>query len=294
VSARYDGSHTPDRWGAAVRLTGVYKVFRVGDTGIAALAGVDLVIEPGEFVALVGPSGSGKSSALHLMGGLDRASAGVVEVEGDDLGLLDSASLTRHRADRVGFVWQGAARNLVPYLTAIDNVRLPRKAPRRTTHLRRGATASTTPEELLDLVGLADRAHHTPPELSGGEQQRTAIAVALANDPSLLLADEPTAELDGVSAANVLDVFRGVADRLGTTIVMSTHDLLAARTADRLVYMRHGRAVEAGIPMPPLEEDGIARLPLEVADTLGEDALEVTIGRDDIVIRRRRGVAPGD
>ena len=288
MSARYDGSPAPDRWGAAVRLTDVYKVFRVGDTGIAALAGVDLAIEPGEFVALVGPSGSGKSSALHLMGGLDRASAGVIEVEGDDLGLLEDASLTRHRADRVGFVWQGAARNLVPYLSAIDNVRLPRRAPRRTAHLRRGATSSTTPEELLELVGLADRAHHTPAELSGGEQQRTAIAVALANDPSLLLADEPTAELDRASAMNVLEVFRSVADRLGTTIVMSTHDLLVARAADRVVYMRHGRTVEAGIPMAPLGEDGTARLPLEVADALGADALEVTIGREDIVIRRRR------
>jgi putative ABC transport system ATP-binding protein len=288
VSARYDGSPGSDRWGATVRLAGVYKVFRVGDTGIAALAGVDLAIEPGEFVALVGPSGSGKSSVLHLMGGLDRASAGVVEVEGDDLGLLEDAQLTRHRADRVGFVWQGAARNLVPYLSAIDNVRLPRKAPRRTAHLRRGATSSTTPEELLALVGLSERANHTTAELSGGEQQRTAIAVALANDPSLLLADEPTAELDGASASNVLDVFRSVADRLGTTIVMSTHDLLAARTADRVVYMRHGRAFEAGIPMPPLDEDGTARLPLEAADILGAEALEVAIGRDDIVIRRRR------
>jgi putative ABC transport system ATP-binding protein len=108
--ARKPGS--PDRWGAAVRFADVYKVFRVGDTGIAALAGVSLAIEPGEFVALVGPSGSGKSTVLHLLGGLDRASAGVVEVEGDDLGLLDDASLTRHRADRVGFVWQGPARNL--------------------------------------------------------------------------------------------------------------------------------------------------------------------------------------
>jgi ABC-type lipoprotein export system ATPase subunit len=288
VSARYDGSPAPDRWGAAIRFVNVYKVFRVGDTGIAALAGVDLAIEPGEFVALVGPSGSGKSSALHLMGGLDRASAGVIEVDGDDLGLCDDAALTRHRADRVGFVWQGAARNLVPYLSAIDNVRLPRKVPRRTVHLRRGESSATTPEELLDLVGLAERAHQTPAELSGGEQQRTAIAVALANDPSLLLADEPTAELDGASATNVLDVFRSVADRLGTTIVMATHDLLAARTADRVVYMRHGHAVEAGIPMAPLGEDGTARLPLEAADALGADALDVTIGRDDVVIRRRR------
>ena len=288
MSARYDGSASADRWGAAVRFADVYKVFRVGDTGVAALAGVDLAIEPGEFVALVGPSGSGKSTALHLVGGLDRASAGVVEVEGDDLGLLDDASLTRHRADRVGFVWQGAARNLVSYLSAIDNVRLPRRAPRRTAHLRRGSSTETTAEELLELVGLSERAHHLPAQLSGGEQQRTAVAVALANDPALLLADEPTGELDGASAARVLDVFRDVSARLGTTIVMSTHDLLAARAADRRVYLRHGRASEAGVPLPPIEADGTLRLPVEAADALGAEPLEISIESDDVVIRRRR------
>ncbi len=283
-------SALPDaaRWGAAVRFTDVYKVFRVGDTGIAALAGVGLAIEPGEFVALVGPSGSGKSTALHLMGGLDRASAGVVEVEGDDLGLLDDAALTRHRADRVGFVWQGPARNLVPYLSALDNVRLPRRAPRRTAHLRRGSSTETPAEELLELVGLGERAHHLPAQLSGGEQQRTAVAVALANDPALLLADEPTGELDGASAARVLDVFRSVSARLGTTIVMSTHDLLAARAADRRVYLRHGRAFEAGDPLPPIEADGTVRLPPEAADALGGEPLEISIESDDVVIRRRR------
>ncbi len=288
MSAPLDGAASPDRWGAAVRFTDVYKVFRVGDTGIAALAGVSLVIEPGTFVALVGPSGSGKSTALHLLGGLDRASAGAVEVEGDDLGLLDDAALTRHRADRVGFVWQGPARNLVPYLSALDNVRLPRRAPRRTAHLRRGSSTETPAEELLELVGLGERAHHLPAQLSGGEQQRTAVAVALANDPALLLADEPTGELDGVSAARVLDVFRDVSARLGTTIVMSTHDLLAARAADRRVYLRHGRAFEAGDPLPPIEADGTVRLPPEAADALGGEPLEISIESDDVVIRRRR------
>ena len=287
MNAPHDGSAV-DRWGAAVRFTGVYKVFRVGDTGVAALGGVDLAIEPGEFVALVGPSGSGKSSALHLMGGLDRSSAGVVEVDGDDLGMLDEASLTRHRADRVGFLWQGAARNLVPYLSAVDNVRLPRRAPHRTAHIRRGAATETTAEELLELVGLAERLHHLPGQLSGGEQQRTAVAVALANDPALLLADEPTGELDAASAAGVLDVFRDVSGRLGTTIVMSTHDLLAARAADRVVFLRHGRASEAGLPIPPLAEDGTLRLPVEAADALGAEPLEISIGPDDVVLRRRR------
>jgi ABC-type lipoprotein export system ATPase subunit len=288
MRAPYDGTAPIDRWGASVRFTGVYKVFRVGDTGVAALAGVDLAIEPGEFVALVGPSGSGKSSALHLMGGLDRASAGVVEVDGDDLGMLDEAALTRHRADRVGFLWQGPARNLVPYLSALDNVRLPRKAPRRTAHLRRGSDTETTPEELLELVGLGDRMHHLPAQLSGGEQQRTAVAVALANDPALLLADEPTGELDAVSAARVLEVFADVTARLGTTIVMSTHDLLAASATERIVFLRHGRASEAGLPVPPLAEDGSVRLPPEAAEALGAEPLEIAIGQEDVVLRRRR------
>ena len=288
MSTQADGWAVSNRWGASVRFTDVYKVFRIGDTGVAALAGVDLEIEPGEFVALVGPSGSGKSSALHLMGGLDRASAGVVEVEGDDLGMLDDAALTRHRADRVGFVWQGAARNLVSYLSALDNVRLPRRAPGRTEHLRRGSTTQTTPEELLDLVGLAERADHVPAQLSGGEQQRVAIAVALANDPALLLADEPTGELDHASASRVLGVFRDVSARLGTTIVMSTHDLVAAHAADRVIYLRHGRSSEAGVPAPPLADDGTVRLPLEAAETLGVDPLEISIGPNDVVIRRRR------
>ena len=291
MSVPHEGSG-PSRWGAAVRFVDVFKVFRVGDTGVAALAGVDLAIESGEFVALVGPSGSGKSSALHLMGGLDRASAGVVAVEDDDLGLLDDAALTRHRADRVGFVWQGAARNLVPYLSALDNIRLQRRVPGRTVHIRRGSTAETTPEGLLELVGLRDRADHLPAQLSGGEQQRTAIAVALANDPPLLLADEPTGELDGESASRVLAVFRDVSTHLGTTIVMSTHDLLAARAADRVIYLRHGHASEVGLPVPPLGEDGTLHLPLEVADVLGAEPLEVTIRPEDVVIRRGRGGVP--
>ena len=171
-------------------------------------------------------------------------------------------------------------------LSTTSGCRAARRAGRRTSvEVRR---AETPAEELLELVGLSERAHHLPAQLSGGEQQRTAVAVALANDPALLLADEPTGELDGASAARVLDVFRDVSARLGTTIVMSTHDLLAARAADRRVYLRHGRASEAGVPLPPIGADGTVRLPLEAADALGAEPLEISIESDDVVIRRRR------
>jgi putative ABC transport system ATP-binding protein len=280
-------SERPESAGARVRLHRAYKVHRIGDTGVVALAGVDLEIHAGEFLAIVGPSGTGKSSVLHLLGGLDRASAGIVEVDDQDLGLLSDAELTRFRAERVGFVWQGAARNLVPYLTARQNVALPRAIAGRTSRVRRDGSPAPGPDELLGIVGLPDRAGHTPSQLSGGEQQRAAIAVALANDPALLLADEPTAELDGESSARVLEVFHDVSRDLGATVVMATHDLLAARRADRVVYLRDGRVRHAGIPIDRIEEDGRVRLPQEAAFAFGEAELEADVEEDEVRIRRR-------
>ena len=240
-----------------VRLRRVYKVYRVSDTGVVALAGVSLDIPRGEFLAVVGPSGAGKSTILSLVGGLDRASAGEVEVNGRDLGRLSDRELTAHRATRVGFVWQGTARNLVPYLTVRDNVRLPSAVHRGVASgLRREA------DELLELVGLTDRAHHRPGQLSGGEQQRAAIAAALANTPQILLADEPTAELDSASASRTLDAFRGVNREFGVTIVMVTHDL-AAVLGDRV------------------------RLPDDVVAALGGVDLEAELTEGEVHLRRR-------
>ncbi len=201
---------------------------------------------PAEFLAVVGPSGAGKSTILNLVGGLDRASAGEVEVDGRDLGRLSDDELTTFRAKRVGFVWQGTARNLVPYLSVRENVRLPAAVHRTQVARKRDA------DELLALVGLADRAKHMPGMLSGGEQQRVAIAVALANTPAILLADEPTAELDSESAANVLDAFRAVNREFGVTIIMVTHDLAAARRADRRIRVRDGRLLHEGVPVDPI------------------------------------------
>ncbi|MFN8232883.1 MAG: ABC transporter ATP-binding protein [Actinomycetota bacterium] len=225
VSAEF---FAPDMRDALARLRHVYKVYRIGDTGVVALGGVDLDVERGEFLAVVGPSGAGKSTILNLLGGLDRASAGSVEVDGRDLGLLSDDELTRYRAERVGFVWQGTAAQPGPVPSVRENVRLPSALHEGVaTDRRRGA------DELLRLVGLGERARTRSASSSGGEQQRAAIAVALSNTPAFLLADEPTAELDSVSASAVMDAFRAVNREFGVTIVMVTHDLAAARRADR-------------------------------------------------------------
>ena len=267
-----------------MRFRHVFKIYRIGDTGVVALGGVDFDVREGDFVAVVGPSGSGKSTILNLIGGLERATAGIVEVDGRDLGRLDEDALTAHRRARVGFVWQGTARNLVPYLDVLDNVRMP--------PIARGTTISAerrSAMELLELVGLADRAKHRPGQLSGGEQQRVAVAVALSNTPRLLLADEPTAELDGESAATVLETLREANQELGVTVVMVTHDLLAARRAGRQLRLRNGQLVVEGLPSEPVGPDGRLRLPREALDALANLDLEVEVREDGEVRIRRRG-----
>jgi ABC-type lipoprotein export system ATPase subunit len=273
--------YRPDGANALVRLRHAYKVYRVSDVGVVALAGVDLDVMAAEFLAVVGPSGAGKSTILNLVGGLDRASAGTVEVEGRDLGLLGDDALTEYRAEKVGFVWQGTARNLVPYLSVRDNIRLPATV-RRTRVARKHDV-----DGLLDLVGLTDRARHTAGMLSGGEQQRVAIAAALSNTPSILLADEPTAELDSESAARVLDAFRTVNHEFHVTIIMVTHDLMAARRADRRIRVRDGRVLHEGVPIDPISEDGRVRLPDGAVAALGGVDLEAEVTPDEVHLRRR-------
>ena len=277
---------SPDRYrpegaDAIVRLRHAYKVYRVGDVGVVALAGVDLDVMPAEFLAVVGPSGAGKSTILNLVGGLDRASAGVIEVEGRDLGLLSDQELTEYRAERVGFVWQRTARNLVPYLSVRDNIRLP-------STIRRARVAKHHDVDgLLELVGLTERADHTPDMLSGGEQQRVAIAAALSNTPAILLADEPTAELDSESAERVLEAFRTVNHEFRVTILMVTHDLVAARRAHRRVRVRDGRMLHEGVPLEPIADDGRIRLPDEAVAALGGQELEAEVTPDEVRLRRR-------
>jgi putative ABC transport system ATP-binding protein len=265
-----------------VRLEHVYKVYRIADTGVAALGGVTFDVSRGEFIAVVGPSGSGKSSILNLIGGLDRPTAGTVEVAGVNLGRLSDDDLTEYRKDRVGFVWQGTARNLVPYLNVAENVDLPLLATDRSAGDRH-----TRVRTLLELVGLAERADNLPWMLSGGEQQRAAVAVALANLPSVILADEPTAELDSVSGERVLEAFRAACADFGTTVLMVTHDLLAAARADRTLRLLDGRIRHA--PQPGrVDEAGNLVVPDEVLSALSGSELDVEMTEGEVRIRKRR------
>jgi putative ABC transport system ATP-binding protein len=214
---------------------GLVKIFGQGAAEVDALRGVDLSVETGEFVAIMGPSGSGKSTLLHILGALDRPTGGSASIHGRRYDNLDDRELTRLRGEVFGFVFQFF--NLLPTLSASENVLLPA--------LVAGESAekySERVDELIALVGLTERAGHLPAELSGGEQQRVAIARALLRRPEVLLADEPTGNLDSTSGANVLALLRRLVDD-GQTVVMVTHDAGAAALADRVVFLRDGRVV---------------------------------------------------
>jgi putative ABC transport system ATP-binding protein len=216
----------------AVRVRNLVKTFGEGRTQVQALRGVDLDVSCGELLAIMGPSGSGKSTLLHILGALDAPTAGTIEVAGHRYEGLDDAGLTRLRRDHIGFVFQFF--NLLPSLTAAENVLLPALIARRGDGGVRERVL-----ELLAKVGLADRADHLPSELSGGQQQRVSIARALLLEPELLLADEPTGNLDRRSSRGILALLRTLTDD-GNTIVMVTHDPTAAAVADRVVFLRDG------------------------------------------------------
>ena len=222
--------------GPLIECDGLVKIFKVADLEVVALQGLDLIIDRGEFVAIVGASGSGKSTLLSILGGLDVPSAGRVVVDGHLVAEMDAAERTGYRRRVLGFVWQQTARNLLPYLTARENVELPMLLEGISRKRRRARST-----ELLELIGLADRADHRPGALSGGEQQRVAISVALANEPALVLADEPTGELDTATAREVFDLLRDVNRRLGVTILVVTHDPLVAEQVSRTIAIRDGR-----------------------------------------------------
>ncbi|MBN1485337.1 MAG: ABC transporter ATP-binding protein [Chloroflexia bacterium] len=212
------------------------KQYQMGEVTVDALCGVDLAVRRGEFVAVMGPSGSGKSTLLHLMGGLDSPSDGEVTLAGRRLAHLDDDQITIVRRRQVGFVFQFF--NLLPTLTAAENVALPLLIDGK-----RIDRYSARIDELLELVGLGQRRGHKPDQLSGGEQQRVAIARALVTEPDIVLADEPTGNLDSKSGAAILDLLRRACDEKGQTIVMVTHDPRAASIADRVVFMRDGRLI---------------------------------------------------
>ncbi|MFO7697816.1 MAG: ABC transporter ATP-binding protein [Anaerolineae bacterium] len=222
--------------GPMILCDGLVKIYKVQDLEMVALGGLDLMVERGEFMAIIGPSGSGKSTLMNILGGLDRPSAGKAIVDGQDLLKLSAAGLTRYRREKVGFVWQQPSRNLIPYLSVDENVQLPMIVSGLTPREREAWS-----QQLLEAVGLWERRHHSLAQLSGGEQQRTAIAVGLANKPVLLLADEPTGEVDTVTAQNIIDTLRTLSEEFGLTVVMVTHDVRASSQVDRVVTIRDGR-----------------------------------------------------
>ena len=221
---------------AIVTCDNLVKIYKVADLEVVALQGLDLEVAPGEMMAIVGASGSGKSTLLNILSGLDVPSAGRCVVDGNDLTRLTEAQRIAYRRHVVGHVWQQSGRNLLPELTVAANVELPQllggvKSSKRSRHA----------EELLELVGLQGYGKKKPSQLSGGEQQRVAIAVAISNEPTLLLADEPTGELDSVTAAEIFKLLRSLNQQLGITIITVTHDAAIAAVMDRTIAIRDGR-----------------------------------------------------
>ncbi|HEX5050720.1 MAG TPA: ABC transporter ATP-binding protein [Planctomycetota bacterium] len=220
-----------------IELRGVTKTFQSASEAVTPIAELDFDVEPGEFVCLMGPSGSGKTTLLHLLAGIDRPTRGSVHVAGEDIVALSPSQLARWRTRAVGYVFQQY--NLIPVLTAYENVEVPLLLLRlsRTQREQKVATA-------LAAVGLTDRAHHLPRQMSGGQQQRVAIARAIVADPVVVLADEPTGNLDRQAATQTMELLRRLVSEFGKTLVMVTHDPLSAQAADRIVHLDKGRIVD--------------------------------------------------
>lgn len=219
-----------------VNCDNLVKIYKIADLEIVALQGLDLMVSKGDILAFVGPSGAGKSTLLNVIGGLDTPSAGKVQVADYDLLTMKDRQRVTYKREMVGFVWQQPSRNLLPYLSAKENVELPMMLNRTN-----GTDRSKRASELLDIVGLADRADFRPNQLSGGQQQRVAIAVALANNPPLLLGDEMTGQIDSQSAAEVFTTLHKVHEAFNTTIILVTHDPLVSGLVDRVIAIRDGR-----------------------------------------------------
>ncbi len=247
----------------AVVVKELNKIYRLGATEIHAVRGLNLTVKEGGMIALIGPSGSGKTTLLNIIGGLDKASSGSVSVFGKEITAFDPAELVEFRRRTVGHIFQTL--NLIPTLTAAENVELPMVALGIPKSEQRSRV-----KELIDVVGLSERMDHKPGELSGGEQQRVAIAASLANDPPLLLADEPTGELDTATASVIVNYLSKVNKEMGKTIIMVTHDPSAARTADRILRIQDG-VIRADVESVSAE----ATAPTSYADILKGRVAEI-------------------
>ena len=211
----------------------VYKIYKASELEVVALRGLDLTVKKGEVIGIVGASGSGKSTLLNLLAAYDLPSAGKVNINGKNLAEFSSVDVYKFRANEIGFILQQPSANLFPYLTAKENVQLP--------NLLNANQSEESPEKLLEIVGLGNRMFHLPKMLSGGEQQRVAIAIALANNPSILLADEPTGELDEKTSMEIFDVFRRINEELGTTIIVVSHDPNISQRIGRVLMIKDGK-----------------------------------------------------
>jgi putative ABC transport system ATP-binding protein len=280
-------------------LVKIYSLHQEGGATVEvqALQGLDLTVTDGEVLGIVGASGSGKSTLLNVLGGLDRPTGGRAVVGKRDLGRLSERDLDAYRREQVGFIWQQGARNLIPYLTAAENIELP-----LTLSGQVGRSARERALELLDLVGLRERMGHRLEELSGGEQQRIAIGIALANKPSLLLADEPTGELDTATAQTVYDLLRDLNKRLGLTMVIVSHDPGIARHVDRVVQVRDGKLAsetvrvqrsdggEHHVELGVLDSAGRVQLPREILEQFDiKRRVLIETTREGILIRKPDG-----
>ncbi len=287
-----------------IECENLVKIYKTNETEVVALQGLDLTIERGEVMAIIGNSGSGKSTLLNMLGGLDRPSAGKLMVDGKDLLKFDDKALIKYKRKTVGFVWQNNARNLIPYLTAMENVELPMVFSGKSKRRKKA-------KELLEMVDLSHRRNNKLSQLSGGEQQRVAIALSLANNPLLLLADEPTGSVDTKTAERILDIFRNLNKEFGLTIVIVTHDRQVSRKVDRVVAIRDGRTssefirkssykeeldkIEEGflkeddthVELAVLDKTGRLQIPAEYLEALelkGKDKLRVALEGDRIVL----------
>ncbi len=267
-----------------IECENLVKIYKTKDLEVLALQGLELTVQRGEIMAIIGNSGSGKSTFLNMIGGLDRPSAGRLIVDGKDLFKLTEKQLVDYKRFTVGFVWQNNARNLLPYLTAVQNIQTPMifGKPDLTSNgkMQLSADHRTRALQLLELVGMSHRKNSKLSMLSGGEQQRIAIALALANNPRLLLADEPTGSVDMSTANYILDVFRELNRELGTTIVIVTHDRMLSRKVERVVAIRDGKTASEFIVRKDLSD--IASLAENGENTQEEFAVLDRAGRVQI------------
>jgi ABC-type lipoprotein export system ATPase subunit len=292
--------------GSQIACDNLVKIYKVADLEVVALQGLDLVVEEGDLIAIVGASGSGKSTLQNILGGVDLPTAGRVEVAGHDLITLSERQRTLYRRRVVGFVWQQTSRNLLPYLTAAENVELPMTLEGVERAKRRERVG-----QLLELVGMAARARHRPDALSGGEQQRIAVAIALANEPSVLLADEPTGELDSENANQLFETLRTVNRELGVTVVVFTHDPLVSDQVRRTIGIRDGRTAtetlrrrglgpageeyDVAEELVVLDRAGRLQLPREYVSALGLDRrVRLLLERDHVGVWPHHEERDGD